>query len=491
MIQPSTPTGGYIILTGATGLLGRYLLRDFLLRGHRVAVIARGSQKQSADERIEQIMQMWEREEGKSLPRPVCITGDITQPLCDLSAADQQWLADHGHCMLHCAASLTFHAYKGEPHRTNVEGTNNVLELCKQSNLAEMHYISTAYVCGRRDELVMEDDLDEGQEFRNDYEESKFIAEQAVRNAGFESLTIYRPVVITGDSVTGYTSTYHGTYLYMKLARMLAQNTDPDENGMHHIPVRWGLTGDERRNITPVDWNSEIIIRLYENSEAHGHTFHLAPVDPITMAEAIGFGTEFYKITGIEFLGFKNKPPHELNEMERWIWANISIYGSYDFMDPQFDMTNLHKFAPEPASPRIDKALAKRLLEFAEEDKWGRRKPPTNEAPPLKVADYLSQRPTSGEPGNDEPRAIVVGLDVHGNGGGQWTLRFQKGQLHGVEVGLPADRSHPTLEVTIAQFLEWQNGTSAPAQSIQNHLKETEDGQLGRVLADALFAVNA
>lgn len=493
MVQPSTPAGGYIVLTGATGLLGRYLLRDFLMRGHRVAVVARGNEKQSAQERIEQIMQMWENEEGKPLPRPVCMTGDITQPLCDLSEDDQAWLREHGHCMLHCAASLTFHAYKGEPQRTNVEGTNNVLELCQKTNLTEMHYISTAYVCGRRDELVMEDDLDKGQEFRNDYEESKFVAEQAVRDAGFDSLTVYRPVVITGDSKTGYTSTYHGTYLYMKMARMLAQNTDPDENGMHHIPVRWGLTGDERRNITPVDWNSEIIVQLYENSAAHGHTFHLAPVDPITMAEAIGFGTQFYKITGIEFLGFKDKPPHELNEMERWIWANISIYGSYDFMDPQFDMTNLHKFASDPPSPKIDGALSKRLLEYAEEDKWGRRKPPAVTAPQLSVAEFLSQRSRSDKApsNNDGNESPVIGLDVLGNGGGQWTLRFSQGQLASIAVGLPTDRSLPILNVTIDQFLKWQDGESEPANSIQECLVESSDDQLSQQIAEALFAVNA
>ncbi len=486
--QSHSPAGGYVILTGATGLLGRYLLRDFLVRRHRVAVIVRGSKEGSPDERIEQIMQMWDREQGGSMPRPVVIAGDITQPLCGLSTKDQEWIRQHGHCMLHCAASLTFHEEKGEPWRTNVEGTNNVLELCQRTHLTEMHYISTAYVCGRRDDLVMESDLDAGQEFRNDYEKSKFIAEQAVRDAKFDSLTVYRPVVITGDSRNGYTSTYHGTYLYMKLARMLAQNTDPDENGMHHIPIRWGLTGKERRNITPVDWNSEIILRLYENADAHGRTFHLAPADPITMAEAIGFGTDFYKITGIQFLGFKNKPPHKLNEMERWIWANISIYGSYDFMDPEFDMTNLLEFAPNLPSPKLDGPLAKRLLDYAEEDKWGRRKPPPLEPPVSDVGGYLSRRPTTNASGE----TTEIGLDVTGRGGGQWTLHVNQGQISRIEMGLPSDRSRPVLSVSIEQFERWQSGEAAePAQSIQQHLLQPTDERLGERIAEALFAVNA
>lgn len=452
-VVPTSPlAGGYIVLTGATGLLGRYLLRDFLLRGHRVAVLVRGSKTQSAQERIEQIMQMWESEQGTSLPRPICIVSDITQPLCGLTADDQAWLRENGHCMLHCAASLTFHEANGEPWRTNVEGTNHVLELCRETGLTEMHYISTAYVCGSRDEVVMEEDLATGQEFRNDYEKSKFLAEQAVRDWGFDSLTVYRPVVITGDSQTGYTSTYHGTYLYMKMARLLAQNTDPDENGMHHVPVRWGLTGDERRNITPVDWNSEIIVQIYENPEAHGRTFHLAPVHPVTMRDAIHFGTKFYKITGLEFLGFKDNPPHELNDLEDWIWANISIYGSYDFMDPEFDMSNLQKFAPNPPSPKLDWEMAKRLLDFAEEDKWGRRKPVAVEPSTLDVANQLQKRNSN----STAEATMSLGLDVVGVGGGQWTLSYSPEQLSKVTHGLPVDRDAPVLKVSVKQLEAWQ-----------------------------------
>ena len=476
----------YVILTGATGLLGQYLLRDFLLKGHRVAAIVRGSKKSSPAERIEQIMQMWERQLGQYLPRPVCIPGDITQPLCGLREEAQRWISDHGQCMLHCAASLTFHEVKGEPWRTNVDGTNHVLELCDTTSLEEMHYISTAYVCGQREDLVMEDDLDVGQEFRNDYEKSKFLAEKAVRRAGFRSLTVYRPVVITGDSKTGYTSTYHGTYLYMKLARLLAQYTDPDEHGAHHVPIRWGLTGDESRNITPVDWNSEIILKLYENPDAHGHTFHLGPEHPVTMREAIGFGTDFYNITGIEFMGFKDKPPHELNELEKWVWANISIYGSYDFMDPQFDMTNLHRYAPNPPAPPIDKATARRLLDFAEEDQWGRRKRPPSAPALCNVAAHLQEKHAIGA---DQPVTATVGLDVLGPGGGQWSLALTDGRLRHYELGLPsAEKS--VLRISVDEFALCQE-LGAPASETLRSLLHDANGageELSREVAEALFA---
>ena len=444
----------YVLLTGATGLLGQYLVRDMLKAGHRLAVLVRPTKKQTPVERIEQTMQMWERTLGEPLPRPVVIAGDITQEDLGLSADDRDWISANCTTMLHCAASLTFHEHNGEPWRTNIDGTRNVLQLCIDSKLSEMHYISTAYVCGHRHDLVKEDELDVGQEFRNDYEKSKFTAETLVRECpAFDSLTVYRPVVITGDGVTGYTSTYHGTYLYMKLASVLKGNTEPNENGEYHVPVRWGLTGDERRNITPVDWNSTIICKIFENPEAHGRTYHMAPSDPITMREAISYATDYYGLTGIEFRGFGQKPDQPLNEMERWLWSNISIYGSYDFMDPRFDTTNLKKFVPEPVCPKLDRDMALRLMKYAEEDRWGKRKPPKPEPGPVAMQDYLAAICQSGGNHDRETESQEYGLRMCGPDGGDWTVEVAGGEVSSFRRGLPANQA-PVLQLTCQQFDE-------------------------------------
>ena len=220
----------------------------------------------------------------------------------------------------------------------------------------------------------------------------------------------------------------------MKVAKVLATHTDPDENGNRHIPVRWGLTGEERRNVTPVDWNSEVICRLIENPQAHGRTFHLAPAHPTTMRQAIEYATKFYNITGIKFEGFGMRAPEvPLNELERWLWANISIYGSYDFMDPDFDWANLKECCPEPACPPIDEELAMRLIQFAEDDLWGKRKQPELEAAPMDLHGLLQDRVQGGLNGK-ERRA--VGLEVLGCGGGPWTLEISGNDLVGFQPGL-------------------------------------------------------
>jgi nucleoside-diphosphate-sugar epimerase len=428
----------------------------------------RGNKKFTPEQRMEQTMQMWERCAGQLLRRPVCLAGNITDRDLGFDQPTLQWVSDNCGSIIHSAASLAFHARGAEPWRTNVEGTQCVLDLCEQTQIGHMHYISTAYTCGQRTDLVMEDGLDVGQKFRNDYEKSKFEAEKRVRKSDFfDCTTIYRPVVITGDSVTGYTSTYHGTYLYMRMAKLLASNVEPDENGLRHVPVRWGLKGNERRNITPVDWNSEVICQLFENEQAHGMTFHLAPDQPMTMRDAIEYASKFYGLTGIEFAGYGTNPDKPLNDLEKWIWANISIYGSYDFMDPEFDRTNLQMFAPPPC-PRLDYTNAKRLLEYAEQDCWGKRQPGRPQPPILCVESYLASC-LQDVPAED---SLTIGIEALGPGGGPWTLTLAGSALASFQRGLPlVETGAPTVQIPTTSLERIQD---APAQAVSILCDTTE-----------------
>jgi thioester reductase-like protein len=100
---------GYCLLTGATGLVGRYLLRDLLLRGIPVAVLIRSRDGGAPAKRLEEILRYWDREAGRPLPRTIyCLEGDITLPGLGLDEDDRRWVARHCDRILHNAASLTF-----------------------------------------------------------------------------------------------------------------------------------------------------------------------------------------------------------------------------------------------------------------------------------------------------------------------------------------------------------------------------------------------
>lgn len=113
-------------------------------------------------------------------PRVIPVELDIAEDACDLSLLpemiDEFW---------HIAGLTDFHESKRDQlFKVNLEGTKKALELTAQMRVHRFFYISTAYVAGIHDGLVMEDGLLPSPKFRNPYEESKYAAEKAVRESG-------------------------------------------------------------------------------------------------------------------------------------------------------------------------------------------------------------------------------------------------------------------------------------------------------------------
>ncbi|NND99702.1 MAG: SDR family oxidoreductase [Pirellulaceae bacterium] len=366
----------FVLLTGSTGLLGRYLLRDLLLANRKVAVLVRASRKQSAVERVEDIMRMWDPFVGDKHSRPVCIQGDICKEGLGLEGESRNWIAENCSTMIHSAASLAFRTNTdGEPYRSNVDGTRNVLEICRESNIREMHYISTAYVCGLRTDIAREDELDVGQDFRNDYERTKLEAETLVREASFiDELTVYRPAVISGDSKTGYTNTYHGLYLYLRLMSLLVPKQELDANGRRFTPIRLPMTGMEKRNVVPVDWVSEVITHLIQTPQAHGRTYNLSPEKCLTPREIIDAGYSYFHSTGVQYVGSEPIDPSTYNRFEAEFLPSIGLYENYKSTDPVFDRTNLMKYAGHLPCPVIDESMLHQYMRYGEQDRWGKRR---------------------------------------------------------------------------------------------------------------------
>lgn len=448
----------YVLLTGATGLLGRYLVRDLLLDGHRLAVVVRGTDRQTPAERIEQVLQKWDAESGVTLPRPVVLVGDIAATRFGLSERDLDWVASHCDRLINNAAVISFHGATraDEPWRTNLRGAEEAVALCERTGITEFHHVSTAYVCGTRPELVREDELDCGQQFRNDYEESKFLAEKIVRSATcLKDLTVYRPAIIAGDSKTGYTSTYHGLYHHLRLFALVNHNVEPDADGRRYTPLQLPMRGDEPRNIVPVDWVSAAMCRIFGTPELHGRTYHLAPERRMLAREVMEAGYTFFNSYGVEFLGAEPNTPSELDVA---IKESIRVYAPYETTDPLFDRSNLEAALPDLPCPNLDEPMIHRFLAFGERDRWGKRREP-RPIVPFWVDRYLHEelgrrRPTS-EGRDDRAGSWTTGLSVHGPGGGQWLLTFVGDHLAEVALGLPPDQPFITLSsADFARFVQ-------------------------------------
>lgn len=367
----------YVLLTGSTGLVGQYLFRDLLRKEVPVAVLIRAAGHQSAHERLDQILRLWESSLDLEPPRPVCLAGDITAPGLGLTAKAQRWAAQHCTAVLHNAASLTFSGAdrNRDPWLSNLTGTENVLHFCRQAGIRRLHYVSTAYVCGKRPGTVLESELDHDAGFRNDYEHCKFEAEKLVRSARFlDSLTVYRPATIVGDSQTGYTATYHGLYSYFQFAWMLRQYAHLQEDGRWHIPLRLNVTGNERRNLIPVDWVSAVITHLVHHPQHHGRTYHLTPVEPVTAREIEEAMSSHFGYYGPTFVGPNGLAEGPLSELEELFYDYVARYAPYWTQEPTFDCTNTRTAAPHLPCPKIDVPCFHRLIDFAIQDRWGKRR---------------------------------------------------------------------------------------------------------------------
>lgn len=455
----------YFLLTGATGLLGRYLLRDLALADLPLAVVVRPSRFESAAQRIETAMAYWEESLGHALPRPVVLEGDISQPLLGLSAADLAWTRANCRAVIHSAASLTFHAEEktGEPYRSNVEGTRNVLALSREAGIRHMHYVSTAYVCGLRRGRILESDLDVGQQLGNDYERTKIAAEKEVlASPDFDCVTVYRPSIIVGDSQTGFTTSYHGFYTPLRLVYSLLQSVPWETILQSDWLGKLQLRGEEHKNLVSVEWVSAAMAALIPRPECHGTTYHLTnprPATTLLMREAMS------KVLA-EVATSKESPRASAvsDDFLESFRQQMGIYEAYWSDDPGFDSTNTQATLPELPCPEIDALVMERLVRFAISSNFGwpreAARVPSYEAAPL-------LRPWLEVPESSSPRERTrqISLQVNGPGGGQWHLAVDDRRLIRAGVGL-ASGAAATCFLTSDTLAELTQGQLALEDSI-------------------------
>ena len=359
MISMQVSEPKHFLLTGATGLLGRYLMKDLTLAGVPLAVHVRPNRRFSAQERIEAIFSYWDQQLGTELPRPKVLSGQLGEESLGMVPQDISWAAENCSGVIHNAASLSFVSTgrDSEPYISNVGGTQNVLKFCQEAGIYDFHHVSTAYVCGLRTGVVLETELNEGQEFGNPYEESKVEAEEMTRQASFiKSHTVYRPSIIVGDSQTGFTNTFHGFYAAVQLVNTMCNHSAMEKQYTGHSdfhPGRVTLDGTEDKNFVPVDWVSSVMSHIISTPQHHGKTYHLTPRNPVRIRTLHAVLQASAKLFGTQLFGNKT-PVEDPTEIEQFFYEHIRVYDSYWRNDPTFDATNTRQAAPHLPCPHID-----------------------------------------------------------------------------------------------------------------------------------------
>jgi thioester reductase-like protein len=262
-----------VFLTGFPGFIATRLLRRLSRDSGRFIVLVQPAFLKVAENEINEVVQ----QTGRSANDFCIVPGDITLPDVGMSLRDQEMVRAEATIIFHLAAIYDLAVAREVAFRVNFEGTRNVNRLARSlPNLNHYHYVSTCYVAGKRKGVIRETELEHDAGFRNNYEETKYLAEREVDTLKGElPITIHRPSVVCGDSKTGETAKYDGVYYLI------------------HYLLRWpqvltrfniGNT-DVSLNLVPVDFVVNSLAALANDSKALGKTLQLADPNPPTTRE--------------------------------------------------------------------------------------------------------------------------------------------------------------------------------------------------------------
>jgi amino acid adenylation domain-containing protein/thioester reductase-like protein len=282
-----------VLLTGATGFLGAHLLSELLAATDaRVWCLVRAQGDADARARIAAAAARYE------LPAPpddrvVPMTGDLAEPGLGLSPEAFRELARDIDVIYHVGAQVNF-VYPYQALRAaNVGGTREVIRLAGESRAIPVHYVSTTAVLaglgvsGVR-EATEETPLGHPEQLRMGYVETKYVAEELLRNAsrGGLPVAIYRPLDIVGSLATGAWST--STEMAAFIRFMADTGLAPDIE----LPL----------DFVAADVCARAIRHISVTEEAAGRVYHLASPGNTTLRSLTGrMRRRGYKIKEIPF----------------------------------------------------------------------------------------------------------------------------------------------------------------------------------------------
>ena len=197
---------GATLVTGYPGFIAKRLVEHLARHGHgRLYALAQ-------PEWVQRARDVAARVKGAAVE---VVSGDVTDLHLGLSGEEVERVTSEVERIFHLAAVNQLSVSRDVAWRTNVDGTRNVLDFARECRKLERFvHFSTCHVAGDRVGVIAEDELDEGQGFRNSWEETKFQAEKAVaRAAASLPVTVLRPSTVVGDSRTGEIDRFEGPYL--------------------------------------------------------------------------------------------------------------------------------------------------------------------------------------------------------------------------------------------------------------------------------------
>jgi L-aminoadipate-semialdehyde dehydrogenase len=301
-----------VFLTGASGFLGVYLLRDLLSRTSPVINVIAHVRAKSVEAGLLRLQNsckaygVWNPQWSSRLS---CVVGNLSEPKLGLDPNVWSFLEEKVDVILHNGAQVHWVSPYASLKATNVWGTMCALELCAYGKPKNFAYVSSTSVLDTKHYVALSehslstggngvsesDDLQSSAtSLGTGYGQTKWVSEYLVREAGRRGLagTIIRPGYILGDSKSGVTNTDDF------LIRML--------KGCIQLSSRPNMTNTI--NMVPVDHVARVVT---------ASAFH-PPVSPLGVAQV----TSHPRLRFIEFLGALEHYGYQVLEVDYPIWRD-------------------------------------------------------------------------------------------------------------------------------------------------------------------------
>ncbi len=355
-----------IFITGGAGFLGWRLVRNLLDKtDSRLYLLVRDNSSMSAGKRIEELINKSYsgKKRIKIRDRIEVISGDISKENLGMKKSQIAGLSKKINIIYHSAALCDFNIPIATIRKVNLDGTKKVLDFaleCKRNGqFKSFHHISTVAIMGDKGGVLRESSLDMGQGFNNTYEKTKFEAEKLINKYRKKrlSVSVYRPSVIVGDSVTGEASDFQLFYRPMHIFSMEI---------LDKIPANKDL----KYNLVPVDYVARAIYLISSDQRNDNKTYNLTNTNSITLNSLLDSASSYFgfkkpKIIPANKFNFK-----ELKGFRRKVIEPYLPYFTHKKL--VFDTANFEKAINGAGFnwPVIDRKLLRKLFKYCVDVKY-------------------------------------------------------------------------------------------------------------------------
>ncbi|WP_018656865.1 non-ribosomal peptide synthetase [Actinomadura flavalba] len=265
-----------VLLTGATGYVGAFLLRRLLdAADAEVFCLVRADGAEDGLRRIGAAL----RRSGLSLSglseRVRAVPGDLAERRLGMDDPAFEELAARVGVVLHNGAHVNFLYPYARLAAANVGSVRELLALATRHHLKDFHYVSSVAVLAGLgtqgvDRAAEDGPLGDPRLLGQGYAETKWVAETMLRAAADEGLplSVYRPHEITGPREGGAQNT--GTLMSAFVKAVVETGTAPD------VPMPL--------DFVPVDHTAEVVTHLVLHEPPEGHVYHVVNPAPASLS---------------------------------------------------------------------------------------------------------------------------------------------------------------------------------------------------------------